>query len=154
MPPSGRNTTVITRSSSSEVQRHISESELELLENLAFEEDELEMFFHRDYFAHISVQSLIQRYLEVAQHPPYNLNWSTKEEAIEGDYTIKRRIAEDTLESYYHPNNEAEGVGRSKKSHKKKRGTRKTRNKRQKRTRTHRTHRTRTRTHRNRRRRH
>ena len=138
MPPSGRNTTVITRSSSSEVQRHISESELELLKNLGFEEDELEMFFHPDYFGHISVEELIERYLEIAQHPPYdsyNLNWSTKEEAIQGDYNIKRPIAESTLESYYHPDYEAEGAGRSKKSHKKKRGTRKTRNKRQKRTR-------------------
>ena len=135
MPPSGRNTNVITRSSSSEVQRHISESELELLENLGFEEDELEMFFHRDYFGHISVEELIERCLEIAQHPPYNLNLSTKEEAIQEDYNIKRRVAESTLESYYHRDYEAEGAGRSKKTHKKKRGTRKTRNKRQKQTR-------------------
>ena len=135
MPPAGHNTTVISTSISEEDEQHLSESELELLQNLGFEEDELEMFFHRDYFRHISVEELIERYLEIAQHPPYNLNWSTKEEAIEGAYNIKRRIAETTLESYYHPNNEAEGAGRSKKSHKKKRGTRKTRNKRQKRTR-------------------
>lgn len=147
MPPAGHNTTVITRSSSSEVQRHISESELELLQNLGFEEDELEMFFHRDYFRHITVDELIERYLEIAQHPPHNLNWSTKEEAIEGDYTIKRRIAEDTLESYYHPDDQAEGVGRSKKSHKKKRGTKK----RSSRTRSHRKRNTRKRSHRRRR---
>ena len=147
MPPAGHNTTVISTSSSEEDEQHLSESELELLQNLGFEEDELEMFFHRDYFRHITVDELIERYLEIAQHPPYNLNWSTKEEAIGGDYDRKRRVAENTLNSYYHPDDEAEGVGRSKKSHKKKRNTRK----RSSRMRSHRKRNTRKRSHKRRR---
>ena len=125
MPPAGHNTTVISTSSSEEDEQHLSESELELLRNLGFEEDELEMFFHPNYFRHISVEELIDRYLEIAQSHPHNLNWSTRQEAIGGDYDRKRRVAQDTLNSYYHPDDEAEGVGRSKKSYKKKRGTRK-----------------------------
>ena len=147
MPPAGHNTTVISTSSSEEDEQHLSESELELLQNLGFEEDELEMFFHRDYFRHISVEELIERYLEIAQHPPYNLNWSTRQEAIGGDYDRKRHVAEDTLNSYYHPDDEAEGVGRSKKSHKKKRNTRK----RSSRMRSHRKRNTRKRSHKRRR---
>ena len=40
------------------------------------------------------------------------MNWSTKEEAIEGDDNNKRRVAEDTFHSYYNPSNGMETGGK------------------------------------------
>ena len=145
-PPEGHITNVISTSSSSSSEQHLSDPELSQLQNLGFEEDELEMFFHPNYFRHISVEELIDRYLEIAQRHPHNLNWSTRQEASEGNYAVKRNVAQDTLNSYYHPDSVVSGGRLSKKSYKKKRGTKK----RTSRTRSHRKRNTRKRSHRRR----
>ena len=109
---------------SSSEEHTISEEDVQLLQNLGFDEGELEMFFH---IMHIRIEDFIERYLEIAQNPPHNLNWSTKEEAFEGNDNNKRSVAEDTLHSYYFPN---EGIGmggtRTKKTRTKKTRTKKT----------------------------
>lgn len=113
-----------------------------LLEDLGFEEGELDMFFQlTDYTEH----ELIQRYLEIAQNPPYNLNWGSSRVAARATRTgvykrngieyTKHDIAQDALTSFY---DEAEG--RAQGIRKKKRGTRrKHRSYKRKHTRRHRT---------------
>ena len=61
-PPSNVSSNITTSSSEEDA---ISEEELQLLQNLGFEEGELEMFFDS---IHISVEEFIERYLEIAQH--------------------------------------------------------------------------------------
>lgn len=97
------------------------------LESLGFEEGELEMFFETTDFTE---NQLVDRYLEIAQNQPYNLNWGSERVAINADYMLgvykrngveytKHDIAQDVLTSFYDEQNiVAEGI------HKKKRGTR------------------------------
>lgn len=117
------------------------------LESLGFEEGELEMFFDTTDFTE---NDLVDMYLEIAQHPPYNLNWGSERVAINADYMLgiykrngveytKHDIAEDTL-SYFYEQREDRGQGIGMK----KRGTRKSRRKhrshKRKHSRRHRTH--------------
>jgi Ca2+-binding RTX toxin-like protein len=78
-----------------------------VLQDLGFEEGELEMF---DEMA--DEESLIDKYIEVAQAEPYNLNWTTVDAARNADYDTgvqkpngttytKHDIANDTLNSFY-----------------------------------------------------
>lgn len=102
------------------------------LESLGFEEGELEMFFETTDFTE---NQLVERYLEIAQNQPYNLNWGSERVAINADYMLgvykrngveytKHDIAQDVLSSFYDEQNiVAEGI------RKKKRGTRKSRRK-------------------------
>jgi hypothetical protein len=81
----------------------------ERLQALGFEEGELEMFFEmRNY----TEDQLINRYLEIAQGNPYNLNWESENDAINAPYMLgvfkphgteytKHDIAEDTLSFFY-----------------------------------------------------
>jgi len=97
------------------------------LESLGFEEGELEMFFDMTSFTE---NQLIERYLEIAQNEPYNLNWGTAIRAIHANYMLgvykpngveytKHDIAQDTISSFYE---EIEGVAEG--IHKKKHRTR------------------------------
>jgi hypothetical protein len=106
----------------------ISPNQQNRLESLGFEEGELEMFFD---MTNISEDQLVQRYLDIAQNQPYNLNWGSERVAINADYMLgvykrngieytKHDIVEDTLSSFY---DEAQGLGQG--IRKKKRGTRK-----------------------------
>ena len=122
------------------------------LQLLGFEEGELEMFFDGN---DISEDQLVRKYLDIAQHPPYNLNWDSEETAIRAPYTLgiyktngveytKHDIAQDTLTYFY---DEAERRRREERRQaeggrgairKKKRRTRKHRSSKRKQTRRHR----------------
>lgn len=125
----------------------ISPNQQNRLESLGFEEGELEMFFD---MTNITENQLVQRYLDIAQQPPYNLNWGSERVANNADYMLgvhkrngveytKHDIVEDTLSSFYV---EAQGLGEG--IRKKKRGIRKSvrkhRSHKKRHTRRHRTH--------------
>ncbi len=112
-----------------------------LLQDLGFEEGELEMFFDSNIGSH---NDLITRYLQIARSGPYNLNWQTSDDASNADYMLgvrknngveytKHDIVEDVFYSFYHP--EQQQGGRKKKTrrstkkrtNKKKRSTRRKR---------------------------
>ncbi len=57
----------------------------QLLNSLGFEEDELEMFFET---FNISENELIEKYMEIANSAPYNLNWNNVEDAVNSNYDI------------------------------------------------------------------
>lgn len=108
-----------------------------ILKDLGFEEGELEMFFD---VTNISNQQLINRYLNIAREPPYNLNWRTQQQAINANYNLgvfgrnrveytKHDIASDTLNSFYEEDNGlAQGIRKKKrKTGKNKRRTNKRR---------------------------
>jgi hypothetical protein len=94
------------------------------LQLLGFEEGELEMFFDGN---DISEYQLVRKYLDIAQHPPYNLNWDSEETAIRAPYTLgiyktngeeytKHDIAQDTLTYFYDEaerRRQAEGRGQA-----------------------------------------
>lgn len=105
-----------------------------ILEALGFEEGELEMFFQT---TNIPENQLVNRYLEIARNPPYNLNWGSVIVAARANYMTgvfksngieytKHDIAEDALSSFY---DELQGglikKKRRTKRHYKKRGTKK-----------------------------
>jgi hypothetical protein len=110
-----------SRSSHSSVQD-------ERLQALGFEDGELDMFFE---MTNISEDQLVRKYLDIAQHQPYNLNWGSERIAITAPYMLgvykrngveytKHDIVEDTFTYFYH---QAEGRGEG--IRKKKRRTRK-----------------------------
>lgn len=80
-----------------------------ILQQLGFEEGELEMFFGmHDY---VSPEDLIQRYLEISRAAPYNLGWQSVRNATNapngtgvfksnGVEYIKHDIAKDALNSF------------------------------------------------------
>jgi hypothetical protein len=81
------------------------------LQDLGFEEGEIEMFSEMAEDL-VEEQELIERYLEIAQADPYNLNWTTVDAARNADYDTgvekpngttytKHDIANDTLNSFY-----------------------------------------------------
>jgi hypothetical protein len=146
-PPPGHHSRHISSSSRSSSRRSSSRrsSISSILNNrlqaLGFEEGELEMFFD---MTNISEDELVRKYLDIAQHPPYNLNWGSEETAIRADYMLgvykrngveytKHDIVEDTFTYFY---DQAEG--RAQGIRKKKRGTRKHRSSKRKQTRRHR----------------
>ena len=106
-------------SSTSSSRRSTTSNSADRLAALGFEEGELEMFL--DTFD-ISTNTLIDTYLEIAQNPPYNLNWGTERTAAAANYDIgvfkrngveytKHDIVEDTLNYYYDQNQDvAQGV--------------------------------------------
>jgi hypothetical protein len=109
----------------------------DLLSALGFEEGELEMFF--ELVSHVSENELVEKYLQIARSPPYNLNWQTGHDACIAGYMLgvlknngveytKHDIVEDVFDSFYHP---VQG-GRKKKS---KRSTKKRVNKKKRTTR-------------------
>jgi hypothetical protein len=82
-----------------------------ILSDLGFEEGELEMFFDTTD-GMINENELVQKYLEIAQAEPYNLNWDTAQIAASAAYDTgirkpngttytKHDIANDVLNSYY-----------------------------------------------------
>ena len=148
-PPPGHHSRHISSSSRSSSRRSSSRrsSISSILNNrlqaLGFEEGELEMFFD---MTNISEDELVRKYLDIAQHPPYNLNWGSEETAIRADYMLgvykrngveytKHDIVEDTFTYFY---DQAEG--RAQGIRKKKRGTRKHRSSKRKHSTRHRRH--------------
>ena len=80
----------------------------------------------------VSENELVERYLQIACSPPYNLNWQTGDDACVAGYMLgvlknngveytKHDIVEDVFDTFYHP---VQG-GRKKKL---KRSTKKRRN--------------------------
>ncbi|MCJ7802350.1 MAG: hypothetical protein MUP82_08360, partial [Candidatus Marinimicrobia bacterium] len=107
----------------------------DLLPGLGFEEGELEMFFDMNQ---VSVNQLVERYLQTARSAPYNLNWQTGDDACIADYMLgvfkdngveftKHDIVKDVFESF-----SQQQAGRRKKS---RRSTKKRINKRRRGTR-------------------
>lgn len=105
-----------------------------ILSRLGFEEGELEMFFDMTQ-GNISENQLIDKYLEIAQSEPYNLNWDNTQIAIDSDYDTgiqkpngthytKHDIANDVLNSFY----QRQG-GKKRKTRKSRRKSRKSRRK-------------------------
>lgn len=87
------------------------ENNQNILSDLGFEEGELEMFFGMTEGI-ISENELVEKYLEIAQAEPYNLNWDTAQIAANAGYDTgirkpngttytKHDIANDTLQSFY-----------------------------------------------------
>ena len=83
----------------------------DILQDLGFEEGEIEIFSEMAEDL-VDSHELVQRYLEVAQAKPYNLNWTTVDAARNADYDTdvekrngipynKHDIANDTLNSFY-----------------------------------------------------
>lgn len=106
-----------------------------ILSRLGFEEGELEMFFEMTQ-GNVNENQLIDKYLEIAQSEPYNLNWDQTQIAMDSDYDTgvqkpngthftKHDIANDVLNSFY----EMREGGKRRKSRKSRRKTRKTRRK-------------------------
>jgi hypothetical protein len=141
-PPPGHNLNNISSHSRSSSRRSRSSSvQNNRLQALGFEEGELEMFFDMTDF---SEDELVRKYLDIAQHPPYNLNWNSDETAIRAPYMLgvykrngveytKHDIVEDTF-SYFYDQEEGRGQG----IHMKKRRTRKHRSSKRKKSRRHR----------------
>jgi hypothetical protein len=105
-----------------------------ILSRLGFEEGELEMFFDMTQ-GNISENQLIDKYLEIAQSEPYNLNWDHRQIALDSDYDTgvqkpnganytKHDIANDVLNSFY----QRQG-GKKRKTRKSRRKSRKSRRK-------------------------
>ena len=103
-----------------------------ILSNLGFEEGELEMFFDTTD-GMVDENELVQKYLEIAQAEPYNLNWDNAQIAANAEYDTgvtklngttytKHDIANDTLNSYY---DEMSGGSRRRTKKNNKRKTRK-----------------------------
>jgi hypothetical protein len=93
----------------------------DLLPGLGFEEGELEMFF--DMMNNVSENELVERYLQIAQAAPYNLNWQTGDDACVAAYMLgvlknngveytKHDIVQDVFNSF----SEQQQGGRKKKS--------------------------------------
>ena len=133
----------VRRVSSSSSRRSHSSVQDDRLEALGFEEGELEMFFE---MTDISENQLVRKYLDIAQHQPYNLNWGSEQRAINAPYMLgvykrngseytKHDIVQDTFTYFY---DRAEG--RAQGIRKKKRGTRKHRSSKRRQTRRHRKH--------------
>jgi hypothetical protein len=106
---------------------------ISILSRLGFEEGELEMFFDTTQ-GNISENQLIDKYLEIAQSDPYNLNWDNTQIAMDSDYDIgiqksngtnytKHDIVNDALNSFY----ERQGGKRRKSRRKSRKIRRKTR---------------------------
>jgi hypothetical protein len=130
IPPQDFNGVIIPENS--QVQQ-IPDTEIiennEVLQDLGFEEGELEMFSEMANGL-VDEQALIDKYLEVAQAEPYNLNWTTVEEARNADYDTgvqkpngttytKHDIANDTLNVFY--DNIGEYGGKGSRKHKQRR---------------------------------
>jgi len=108
----------------------------DLLPGLGFEEGELEMFFDMNQ---VSENELVERYLQIAQAAPYNLNWQTGDDACVAAYMLgvfknngveytKHDIVQDVFNSF----SEQQQGGRKKKS---RRSTKKRTNKKKRSTR-------------------
>jgi hypothetical protein len=108
----------------------------DLLPGLGFEEGELEMFFDMNQ---VSENELVERYLQIAQAAPYNLNWQTGDDACVAAYMLgvfknngveytKHDIVQDVFNSF----SEQQQGGRKKKS---RRSTKKRKNKKKRNTR-------------------
>jgi hypothetical protein len=52
---------------------------------LGVEEGELEMFFD---MTNVTEDQLVNKYLEIAQNQPYNLNWGNETTAINANYML------------------------------------------------------------------
>lgn len=94
-----------------EIEVEPENNNMELLSALGFEEGELEMFFDMVQ-GMVNENQLVQKYLEIAQRDPYNLNWTTSQMAANSNYDTgilkpngtsytKHDIANDTLNSFY-----------------------------------------------------
>ena len=146
-PPPGHHSRHISSSSRSRSSSRSSHSSVQnnRLQALGFEEGELEMFFD---MTNISEDHLVRKYLDIAQHPPYNLNWGSEATAINAPYMIgvykrngveytKHDIVEDTF-SYFYDQSEDRAQGIRKKKKGTRRRTRKHRSSKRKQTRRHR----------------
>jgi uncharacterized protein YktA (UPF0223 family) len=107
--------------------------------NLGFEEGEIEILLEN-----IEFYEIMAKYMDIANDKPFNMNWTTEEEAINADYGIKvfnangseytkHDIAKDVFNSYVHDQEMNAGKGRrkriTKKLKKEKRKTKKNRKK-------------------------
>jgi len=86
------------------------DEEIDVLNELGFEEDELEMFFEErpNGDQNELEDELINKYLEIARQPPFNMNWQTLDDAIDAEYLFysngreysKHDIVNDVFASY------------------------------------------------------
>ena len=101
----------VTVNNEIEIQPDNEPNNQNILSSLGFEEGELEMFFDMSDGI-VDENELIQKYLEIAQGNPYNLNWRTLQVAANANYDTgvrkpngttytKHDIANDTLNSFY-----------------------------------------------------
>lgn len=107
------------------------DEEIDVLNELGFEEDELEMFFEeRPNGDQDELETeLINKYFEIARQPPFNRSWRTLDDAIDAEYLFisnnreysKHDIVNDVFASY------SESNGGKRKKNKKSRKSKKQR---------------------------
>lgn len=86
------------------------EQNMSILNDLGFEEGELEMFF--DTYPNINQNQIIEKYLEIARAEPFNQSWQNENDAATAEYELnaiksngvaytKHDIVSDVFDSFY-----------------------------------------------------
>lgn len=76
------------RRRSSSIQSHVSSVQSDTLTDMGFDDSEIELLLDNEYFPGLTDEALIEKYLEIAQNEPFNLNWDSVEDAINSDYYL------------------------------------------------------------------
>ena len=150
MPPPGHHSRHISSSSRSSSRRSSSSSRYSSVHNarleaLGFDDSEVQLLLDDEYFAGITEQEIVDKYLEIAQNDPFNLNWDSDEDAMNSDYMIqgtqfsKHDIAKDTFNYFSQRGRQSHSQGLAEGIRKKKKGSRKHRTHKRKHSRRHRT---------------
>lgn len=102
------------------------EGEIQILMDLGFEEEEIEILSGEN----IGLDEIMEKYMAVANSAPFNMNWSTEDDAINAEYNLngsqytKHDIAKDVFNSYFE--NQEMSAGKRRKKTQKRRKIRKT----------------------------
>lgn len=102
------------------------EGEIQILMDLGFEEEEIEILLGEG----IGLDEIMEKYMAVANSEPFNINWTTEDDAINAEYNLngsqytKHDIAKDVFNSYFQ--DQEMSAGKRRKKTQKKRKTRKT----------------------------
>jgi hypothetical protein len=108
-----RSRTSSRRSQSSSRQSHVSSVQSDTLTDIGFDDSEIELLLDNEYFPGLTEEEIIEKYLEIAQNDPFNLNWDSVEDAINSDYFLgvhnsngseftKHDIAKDVFNYFSH----------------------------------------------------
>lgn len=80
------------------------EGEIQILTDLGFEEEEIEILSEMEG---IGLNEIMEKYMAVANSAPFNMNWTTEDDAINAPYNLngsqytKHDIAKDVFNSYF-----------------------------------------------------
>jgi len=124
------------RSRSSSSMRRSSSVQNNRLHALGFDEGEIELLLDNEYFPGLTEEQIVEKYLDIAQNEPFNLDWNSEEDAIDTAYMIgvynsngsefsKHDIAKDTFNYFSNQEDSVQSQGLGQGIRKKKRRTRK-----------------------------